>query len=147
MIISGSGSYLCTLRTYSGGIGPQYPYIGCPACRKWRLNDAVRPCKSRLRVIADMTRYILLPTKRQEAPGRSPSPTMLTSNADPAPARLARVPLFEIFSGFVVVNCDCITRIYFNCCRPSMFTFVKRALKETSDPKNSTAPGPRSPVF
>lgn len=101
MIISGSGSYLCTLRTYSGGIGPQYPYIGCPACRKWRLNDAVRPCKSRLRVIADMTRYKLLPTKRQEAPGRSPSPTMLTSNADPAPVHRVCVPLFEIFSGFV----------------------------------------------
>ena len=79
--------------------------------------------------------------------------------ADPAPALRARAPLFEIFWGFVFVNFDCITRNNINCCRHTMLTIctlfstlttkhrvcVKGASKETSDPKNSTATGPRPP--
>ena len=75
--------------------------------------------------------------------------------ADPAPARL-----FEIIWGFVFLNFDFITRIYFNCSHYSLLTIsilfstlttkyrvcMKEESKQASDPKNST-PGPRPPVL
>ena len=75
--------------------------------------------------------------------------------------RAGHVPPFEIFQGFVFVNFDCITRIYFNCIHHTMFTIctqfstlttkhkvcVKGASKQISDAKNSTAPGTRPPVL
>ena len=78
--------------------------------------------------------------------------------ADPAPTRRPPpLPLFKFIFEFVFVTFDCITRIYFNCSHHKMFRIcplfstlttkhrvcVKGASKQTSDPKNSTAPGPR----
>ena len=42
--------------------------------------------------------------------------------ADPGPARQARAPRFEKKLGFVFVNFDCITRIYFDFGQHTMFT-------------------------
>ena len=70
-------------------------------------------------------------------------------------------PCLNFFFKFVFITFHCITRIYFNCSLHTMFTIcilfstlttkhrvcVKGASKQTSDPKNSTALGPRPPVL
>ena len=67
-----------------------------------------------------------------------------------------RRPWFEYFLGFVFVNVDCITRIYFDFSQHTMFKlcilfttlatkkigFVWRGIRTNPGPKSSTAPGP-----
>ena len=90
--------------------------------------------------------------------------------ADPGPARRARAPPFWKKLGFVVVNFDCITRIYFDFTQyidiyyTSMLNinnvyimyfihyscykhigYVWRGIKTNPKPKNCPAPGPRPP--
>ena len=83
------------------------------------------------------------------------------SKADPGQAHRARAPLFENFWVFVFENFDRITRIFFNCSQHTMFTICfsistlatktynvcEGASKQSPDPKNFTAPGPRPPVL
>ena len=88
------------------------------------------------------------------------------TKADPGPARRACAPppsLFEFFflGGGCFVNCDCITRVYFHRSHHAVLTIctlfstvtnehtvcVKGTSKQTPDPMNSTAPGPRPPVL
>ena len=85
----------------------------------------------------------------------------LSAKADPGPAHRARAPLFEHFWEFVFENFDCITRIFFSCSQHTMFTICisfstlatityilcEGASKQSPDPTNSTAPGPRPPVL
>ena len=53
---------------------------------------------------------------------RNGSKSVHRAKADPAPARRSRAHMFEISWGFVFVNFDCITRIYyFNCSHHTMF--------------------------
>ena len=47
---------------------------------------------------------------------------MYVLKADPGSARRARAPRFEIFWGFVFVNFDYLTRIYFDFSQYTMFT-------------------------
>ena len=83
------------------------------------------------------------------------------SKADSEPAHQARAPLFENLVGFVFVNFDCGTRIYFNCivnmqCVQYVFYYIPNynnigymcegAPIHSPDPKNSTVLGPR-PTF
>ena len=86
--------------------------------------------------------------------------TWSLTKADPATARrgCAPPPPFGIFGGFVFVNFDWITRVYFNWSHQTIFTMctgtlfspittkhrasVKGVSKQTSDPKNSTPPRP-----
>ena len=84
-----------------------------------------------------------------------------SSKADPAPARRARAPLFEIFYWCIFGNFNSITRINFIVinmqCLQYVFLFstlstkakgmCEEASKQSSDLKNYTAPVPRPRVF
>ena len=83
---------------------------------------------------------------------------MITAKADQGPARRARAPLVEFLGvclytctytyTFIVVIIHVYNYMYLILyCHLKHMVCVNRTPKQTPDPKNSTAPGPRPPVL